>query len=93
MKILAVCGFGVGSSMILGMSIQKVCGKLGIDVDVENTDISSARGMQCDAIFTSAELQGELQSGTNVPVFAVKKYMDLLEVESVFKQFLAQKEK
>lgn len=93
MKILAVCGFGVGSSMILGMSIQKVCDKLGVSADVENTDISSARGAQCDAIFTSAELCSELQGGSSVPVYAVKKYMDLQEVEEVFKKFLEERKK
>lgn len=87
MKILAVCGFGVGSSMILSMSVQKVCEKLGIEAEVENTDISSARGAECDAIFTSYELAQEL-SNDSVPVYAVKKYMDLVEVENVMKQFI-----
>lgn len=88
MKILAVCGFGVGSSMILSMSLQKVANKLGVEADIENTDISNARGSDCDAIFTSAELQQELTSGVACPVYAVKKYMDLNEVEEVFKSFL-----
>lgn len=88
MKILAVCGFGVGSSMVLSMSLQKVAKKLGIDADIENTDISSARGMHCDVIFTSYELQQELTDGVDCPVYAVKKYMDLDEVEEALKKFL-----
>lgn len=90
MKILAVCGFGVGSSMILSMSIQKICTKLGVDAEVENTDISSARGADCDVIFTSAELAEELSSTSKAPVYAVKKYMDLVEVEEVLKKYLAE---
>lgn len=39
MKILAVCGFGVGSSMVLKMSIDKVVKELGMKVTVENTDL------------------------------------------------------
>lgn len=91
MKVLAVCGFGVGSSMILAMSIQKVAKKLGVDVEVENTDISTARSVPCDAIFTSKELSQELSGNVNCPVFAVQKYMDLNEVESVFQAFLESK--
>lgn len=44
MKFLAVCGFGVGSSMILKMTLEKVCRERNLDCEVENTDISSARG-------------------------------------------------
>lgn len=91
MKILAVCGFGVGSSMILSMSIQKVCKKLQVEADVENTDISSARGTLCDAIFTSAELAEELRGSCDIPVIAIKKYMDLVEVEEAMKAFLKEK--
>jgi Phosphotransferase system, galactitol-specific IIB component len=88
MKFLAVCGFGVGSSMILGMSLQKATSNLGVEASVENTDLSSARGMDCDAIFTSEELKNELSANTSVPVFAVKKYMDLEEVTNVLKDYL-----
>lgn len=90
MKILAVCGFGVGSSMILRMSIEKVCSKLGIDAEVENTDTNAARGAICDVIFTSAELADEIRNGVNVPVYAVKKYMDLNEVQQVFETYLSE---
>ncbi|QVK19823.1 PTS sugar transporter subunit IIB [Mycoplasmatota bacterium] len=86
MKILAVCGFGVGSSMVLKMTIDKACRQLGVDAEVENTDLTSARGVRCDAIFTSFELAEELASSVKVPLYPIKKYMDLEEVkESVEK--------
>lgn len=88
MKFLAVCGFGVGSSMVLSMTIQKVCPILGIDAEVENTDISSSRGIVCDAIFTSAELAQEIQDTVDVPVYPIKKYMDINEVKNAVENFL-----
>ena len=91
MKVYAVCGFGCGSSMILKMSIDKVCKKLGIDCDVETTDINSARGADCDAIFTSAELANELKESCSFPIYTVKKYMDLAEVKEVFQKFLSER--
>ena len=91
MKILAVCGFGVGSSMILKMSIDKVLKEMGIDAEVNNTDINDARGTECDVIFTSPELQQELQGTVGVPVYPVKKYMDLEEVKDAIQKYLNNK--
>lgn len=89
MKILAVCGFGCGSSMILKMSLERVCKQMGINCEVEATDINSARGAVCEAIFTSAELANELKGASTVPIYSVKKYMDLAEVKGVFEKFLS----
>ncbi|MCC0630050.1 MULTISPECIES: PTS sugar transporter subunit IIB [unclassified Clostridioides] len=91
MKILAVCGFGVGSSMVLKMTIQKALKQLGIECEVENTDINSARGADCDCIFTSQELLNELKGTCSVVVYPVKKYMDLAEVTEVVQTFLNDK--
>jgi PTS system ascorbate-specific IIB component len=91
MKILAVCGFGCGSSMILKMSIDKALSQLGVSCETDISDVSTAKGTPCDAIFTSAELADTLKSGNSVPVYAIKKYMDIAEVRSVTEQFLRDK--
>ena len=88
MKVLAVCGFGCGSSMILKMTLDKVISQLGVDCEVEISDLSTARGVPCDAIFTSMELADELNKTANVPIYPVKKYMDTEEVRGIFQQFL-----
>lgn len=80
MKILAVCGFGVGSSMVLKFTIEKALAELGIEAEVENTDLTSAQSMAADAIFTSYQLVEELKAAVRVPVFAVRNYMDKGEV-------------
>lgn len=91
MKILAVCGFGVGSSMVLKMTIEKVLKDIGVDGEVENTDLSSARGTKADAIFTSAELADDLRESSTIPVFPIKKYMDKVEVRKSLEEFLKDK--
>ena len=48
MKILAVCGFGVGSSMVLKMTIDKVIKELGLTATAENTDLSTAKATPAD---------------------------------------------
>ena len=91
MKILAVCGFGCGSSMILKMSIDKALSQLGFSCETDISDVSTAKGTPCDAIFTSAELADTLRSGSSVPVYPIKKYLDIGEVKSVVEQFLKDK--
>lgn len=66
MKILAVCGFGVGSSMVLKMTIDKVAKEMGIQASVENTDLSTAKATQADVYFTSQELLNDLSSSVKI---------------------------
>ena len=77
MKILAVCGFGVGSSLVLRMTVEKVVKELGIDAEVENTDLSTAKATPADVYFTSFELQQELEKTIKAPIYPIKKYMDV----------------
>ena len=54
LKVLAVCGLGMGTSLILRMTAETVFARLGVDAVVENTDISTARGMTADVIIGQA---------------------------------------
>ena len=91
MKILAVCGFGVGSSMVLKMTIEKVLKMEGVEAEVENTDISTAQGMTWDVIFTSFELAENLKTNISIPVIPIKRYMDVEEVKAGLETFLKNK--
>lgn len=42
MKILAVCGLGQGTSLILRMNVETVLRDMGVDADVEHIDVSAA---------------------------------------------------
>ena len=42
MKIMAICGSGLGSSFMVEMNIKKVLKKLDIEAEVEHSDLSSA---------------------------------------------------
>lgn len=92
MKILAVCGFGVGSSMVLKMTIDKVIKELGLKTTAENTDLSTAKATPADVYFTSHELLNDLQASVKAPVYPIKKYMDVAEVKMQMEKFLAERE-
>lgn len=42
MKIMAICGSGLGSSFMVEMNIKKVLKKMGVEAEVEHSDLSSA---------------------------------------------------
>lgn len=92
-KFLAVCGFGLGSSMVLKMTLEKVCKEKGIDCRVETTDLSTAKAdKSADAVFTSKELGEELSRAYDGPVYPIKRYMDQNEVGEAVDAFIKAKE-
>lgn len=81
MKILAICGMGLGSSMILKITLEKVIRKLGIDATVDVTDITVGRGQAdtVDIVVTSEEL-AERIGGVKAQIITVKDYFDVQEM-------------
>ncbi|MBO1002476.1 PTS sugar transporter subunit IIB [Pseudogracilibacillus auburnensis] len=87
MKILAVCGMGFGSSLMLKMTADRVLKKLGVKADVEACDIGTAGGMQADLILTNAEFAKQLAGG-QAPVAAILNMASEDEVEKALKENL-----
>lgn len=57
MKICAVCGFGVGSSVIAKMNIESILAEEGrSDIEVETVDLGSVSGVDADIFVTTNEL-------------------------------------
>jgi PTS system ascorbate-specific IIB component len=80
-KIIAVCGFGVGSSLMLKMKVDEMLKKNGITVSAETSDVGSASSVPCDVIFTSKELAPKLAEKVKVPVIAISNFLDTKEIE------------
>jgi PTS system ascorbate-specific IIB component len=83
MKIVAVCGMGIGTSILLKMNAEKALTNLGIDGDVEVADIGTARGAAttADLVLTSAELAEELE-GVSAPVEVVNDFTNVDHIAS-----------
>ena len=82
MKIVAICGVGVGTSGILKVNVERVLDRLGIDADVTATDVGSLATAAADAqvILSSPELVDRI-GRTNADVIVVENYFDLDELE------------
>lgn len=87
MKILAVCGMGFGSSLMLKMTADRVLKKKGIPADVEACDIGTASGMQADLILTNNEFASQLKGGS-AEVAAIKNVASEAEVEQAITEYL-----
>ncbi|WP_420159711.1 PTS sugar transporter subunit IIB [Nocardiopsis sp. CNT-189] len=73
--VLAVCGVGMGSSLILKMTAEGALSDLGVTAKVENTDITTARGMTADVIVAQGMHTGELE-GLAPVVLTVDDFLD-----------------
>ena len=80
-KILAVCGCGVGTSLILRMNLEQVLKNNDITAEVEHNDGTSAVGIITDIVVTSREIAGQIESNFDVPVIVIDNFMDLNEIE------------
>ncbi|MCW6652942.1 PTS sugar transporter subunit IIB [Aerococcaceae bacterium NML210727] len=57
MKILAVCGSGLGTSFMVEMNIQQALSELGVTgVEVEHSDLSSATPDSADIFFLAKDI-------------------------------------
>ena len=87
MKILAVCGMGFGSSMMLKITIEKILKEKGITADVETADFTTASSNNADIIFTNEEFAKQLEGG-KAKVVSVKNIADANEVRGALESIL-----
>lgn len=81
MKIVAVCGMGIGTSVLLKMNAEKALRTLGADADVEAADIGTARGAArtANVVLTSAELADEIGE-VPAEVIVINNFTDVAEI-------------
>lgn len=86
LKIITVCGLGVGSSLILKMTVDSAMSQLGIKCKIEHWDMGTIKGKPCDLIVTTEGLRKNFAEQENV-VF-VNNIMDVNEVKGKLKDYL-----
>lgn len=83
MKVVTICGAGIGSSGILKVNAERVLKRLGIEADVVAADIASIAQVAADAqvILTSSEFV-EAIGGTFADVVVIDNYFDTDELST-----------
>ena len=81
MKIVTICGAGIGSSGILKVNAERVLRKLDLEATVVAADIDSVKEAAADAqvILTSAEFV-EAIGKTFADVIVIENYFDTDEL-------------
>lgn len=87
MKIITVCGFGVGTSLLLKMTVDRVLSEEGIEGEVEAMDMTSVCGSSADIILTSKEIGEEIKEQVQVKLIYISNFMDTEEVRKKILQF------
>ena len=60
MKITVVCGNGLGTSLMMEMSIKTIVKDLGVSADVDHVDLGSAKGTPSDIFVGTKDIAEQL---------------------------------
>ena len=72
LKVVTVCGNGIGSSLLLKMKIESIAKENNIDVEAESIDSGNAHGVSADLIVTVKELAKDFPD--DQPVAIIRSY-------------------
>lgn len=89
LKIITVCGLGVGSSLILKMTVDSAMSKLGVKCSIEHWDMGTVGSRNYDMIVTTEGFRKNFIGQDNV-VF-VKNIVDVNEMTVCLKEYLVKK--
>ncbi|SEP19729.1 PTS sugar transporter subunit IIB [Propionispora vibrioides] len=83
-KMLMVCGAGLGSSFACQMSVEDVLNKLGVEADMDHCDISSAVSMNPEVIITASNFKSQFEQFTlpeTTTILYLKNIVSKAEIE------------
>ena len=90
MKIITVCGMGIGTSVLLKMNAEKALRALDIDADVEAADIGTARGAArtAELVLTSEDLVEEIGQ-VPAKIVVIDNFTSVSEIQSKIQESIA----
>ncbi len=92
LRIVAMCAYGVGSSVLIKMNADKALKALNVEGTVEVADITSGRGIikDADVVLVGNELASTVE-GTDKPVILITSFVNKQEVYDKLKAFCEEK--
>lgn len=81
LKILVVCGNGLGSSFMMEMNIKKILSEIGAAVEVDHCDLTSAKGYKADIIVGTRDFANQLKGKAPV-VVELNNILDLEDMKA-----------
>jgi PTS system ascorbate-specific IIB component len=78
-RIATVCGMGLGTSMMLKLTVQEILRDAGIAATVDPVDLGSFKTMPADVVIAPTSM-GALVSGTPARVVLIENLIDKEEI-------------
>jgi PTS system ascorbate-specific IIB component len=80
-KILIVCGNGLGTSLMLEMAVKDVLKAMNVIAEVGHADLFSAKSEKADLFLGAHEIIANIDDGSRT-VAAIKNIMDKVEIQA-----------
>jgi PTS system ascorbate-specific IIB component len=87
MKIMVVCGNGLGSSFIMELNVKKALTEMGKTAEVDHTDLASAKTEPADIYIGAADIVGQLDDG-NRTIITLENMMNISEIKTKLENHL-----
>ena len=83
-KLLAVCGNGMGTSTMMKMKAKKILDSHNIECQAENCSVGKKKSIvnNYDIVIASTHLIGQLKAKESTTLVALKNIMDVKEMEA-----------
>jgi len=81
LRIMTVCGFGLGSSMILKITLDGILKENNIQAETFCADSTTAVGESFDVVFTSRDMS-QLFKNVTKPVVVIDNFLSKDEIKA-----------
>ncbi|UUD36567.1 PTS sugar transporter subunit IIB [Mycoplasmopsis citelli] len=90
LKIVAACGNGMGTSMLIKLSVQNIMKELGVDAQVDALSMGQSVGLtnSVDIIISSKHLSDQFDHNQRAKIVGVTNLMDKNEIKEALKKAL-----
>ncbi|MER2295034.1 MAG: PTS sugar transporter subunit IIB [Desemzia incerta] len=79
LKVITVCGNGIGSSLMLKMKVEELARENGIAIDAESIDSNAAVGKDADLFVTVKEFADIFEKDQKVAI--TRSYMNKKKIK------------
>lgn len=88
LRVLAVCVNGMGSSLILKMTVEKAFKDLGLEAMVEHCDLGAYGGKKADIVVTTPSLAASIPPREGLHIILIKNFVDVEGLKGNIKETL-----
>lgn len=87
MKILVMCGNGLGSSFMMEINVKKALKELGVEADVDHTDLTTGKTISADIYIGAKDIMNNFKKeGANV--IGLENIISVEEIKNKLAEYL-----